>query len=147
MSSRSLRLHRNAFCKAANRTLVAHSAIALNFDFEQQRIIVAVGRSLDHAKTVAARLALHPQLLPRPAPERNEPGLKRLRITHLIQEAEHQHLTRLHILNDTWDQAIHLCKINLHSVNHFYSSWVTHTQQKSPLAVFALAGLSKSLVS
>src|SRR5258706_15697058 len=102
---------------------MAHQPITPYLNLEQKRIIVAVGRSLNHSQPVAAGLALHPQLLPGPAPERDKPGLERLRVTPFIQKAEHQHLARLRVLDDAWDQAIHLCKINLNRVNHLPLSW------------------------
>ncbi len=123
---------------------MAHQAVALNFDLEQQRIVVAIGRSLNHPQPVAAGLALHPQLLPRPAPECDKTRLERLRIARFIQEAEHQHLARLRILDDPRNQAIHLRKINLHHLAHLHLLNSLLRKQKGPLAVCALAGLSKS---
>src|SRR5216683_276310 len=144
--STSLVPFHNRFRKAAHRALVAHQTIALNLDLEQQGIVVAIGRSLHHPQPVAAGLALHPQLAPRPAPEGHKPRLQRLRIAHLIQKPEHQHLARLRILHDPRDQAIHLRKVNLHSIHLSTSPLIRlirrQSKKKGPLAVCASAGLS-----
>src|ERR1700678_1803410 len=126
-SSRSLRLllrsHINILREAAHSAFVAHQPIALNLDLEEERIVVTIGRSLDHPQPIAARLPLHPKLLPRPAPERDKARLKRLRVTHFVQEAEHHHLASLRVLDDARNQAIHLCKVNLHRIKHSHLSW------------------------
>src|SRR5258708_1113470 len=54
---------RDRLRKAAHRALVAHQSVALDLDAKQQRIVVAVGRRGDDAQAVAARLALHPELV------------------------------------------------------------------------------------
>src|ERR1017187_1824375 len=53
--------YRNRLGEAAHRALVAHQAVAFHFHLEQQRVVVAVGRSADDPQPVAAGLALHPQ--------------------------------------------------------------------------------------
>src|ERR1035438_3625076 len=56
--------------EATDGALVAHQAVAFDLDAKQQGVVVAVGGGGDYAQTVAAGLALHPQLLAGAAPER-----------------------------------------------------------------------------
>src|SRR5579872_7415586 len=59
--------------KAAHRAFMANQAIALHNHSKEQGIVVAICSGRDDTQAIAARLALHPELLPRPAPECQKP--------------------------------------------------------------------------
>src|ERR1700691_2041446 len=69
-----LSANRNRPRKAAYCAFVAHQAVAFHLHAKQQRVIVAVGRGRNHAETVAAGFALHPELLAGAAPEGYKAG-------------------------------------------------------------------------
>src|ERR1700761_4668766 len=58
--------------EATHRALVAHQSVSLDGNSKQHRILIAVGSDGLHPQAISAGLALHPQLLPRPAPERHK---------------------------------------------------------------------------
>src|SRR5450631_1245062 len=60
--------------------LVAHKAVALNFDAKKKRVVVAVGCGRDDAEAVAAGFALHPQFLAGATPKGYEAAFKRFGI-------------------------------------------------------------------
>src|SRR5437763_13966327 len=60
--------------EARYRAFVTDQAVTFHFDFEEQRVIVAIGRGGDDAQAIAAGLPLHPELLARAAPEGDEAG-------------------------------------------------------------------------
>src|SRR6202453_1412159 len=70
--------------KATDCALVANQAVAFHLHAKQQCVIVAVGRGRNHAETVAAGLALHPELLASTAPEGDKAGFLRFRIAGWI---------------------------------------------------------------
>src|ERR1700756_4454488 len=79
--------------EAAYGAFVADKAIALDFDAEEQRVVVAVGNGFENAEPVAAGFAFHPELLAGAAPEGDEAGLEGGPVAFRVEEADHEHFS------------------------------------------------------
>src|SRR5439155_9148485 len=73
-------------------------------DAHEQRVAVAVEPDVLHVLHVAGRLALAPQLLPRPAPEYGPPLLERARKRIRVHPGHHEHVAVLRILHHRGDE-------------------------------------------
>ena len=91
---------------------MADKAIAFDDYFEDQGVVIAVGRSRYDAESVAAGFALHPELLAGAAPEGYKAGFEALGIAYGIQEAQHEDLAGGIVLNNAWDEAVHFVEID-----------------------------------
>src|SRR6202012_4907752 len=87
-------------------TLVTRRAVLLHLD--QQAVAVAIERDVLYRLRVAAFLALHPELLPRPAPEmrlaRRDGALQR----GAVHPRHHHHPAGLLLLDDCRDQSLRI---------------------------------------
>jgi hypothetical protein len=92
------------------------NARAQSIDLHQKSIRIAIGSNIFHHKPVTRRLALKPQLIPGPAKKRSKASLNRLPKSFFIHIPNHQNAASSIVLNHGSDQAIHLLKIKIHSV-------------------------------
>ena len=72
--------------KAAHGAFVADEPVALDFDAEEERVLVAVGRDVDDAQAIAAGFALHPEFLAGAAPKCNKAGIFCFAPAFFVQE-------------------------------------------------------------
>ena len=76
------------------------------FDLNQQRVAVAIERDVPHLLHVAAAFALHPEFLPRPAPEMRPPGFDGFFERRAVHPRHHQHAAGFLFLHDGGNQAV-----------------------------------------
>ena len=92
---------------------------ALLLHLYQERVSVAVIGDAVHLLGVPAGGSLVPQLLTAPAPEPGVAGFHRAGQAGAVHVSQHQHLVRLHILDDGRDQSpvieLQLADIDFHN--------------------------------
>jgi hypothetical protein len=67
---------------------------AERFDFDQQRVVVAIGGDFLHDQAMPGAFALHPKLVARAAVEGDEAGFDGLAEGFLVHEADHEDAAR-----------------------------------------------------
>src|SRR5271170_5128260 len=81
-------------------------ARAESFDFDEQRVAIAVGGNfLDH-QTMAGGLSFHPQLVARAAEEGDETRFHGFAERFVVHEAHHENATGLVVLDDSRQKAV-----------------------------------------
>jgi len=139
-----LRLDLDGLGEAGDGSFVADQTIAFDDNLEDNGVIVAVGGGGNDAEAVAAGFAFHPELLAGAAPEGNEAGFEGFGVADGVEEAEHKDFACTRILDDAWNEAVHLFKINLWQFGRHWGSlgnsgWAAGfgllpAKAKSPLA-------------
>src|SRR5215467_14923327 len=92
---------------------MADHASAFYFSANQEAVTVAVGMNRNHSQPVSGSLALGPQLVAGTAEECHISILARAFECKLVHKAQHQDLSRVRILNDGGDKALHLFKVDI----------------------------------
>ena len=117
-----LRLDLDGLGEAGDGSFVADQTIAFDDNLEDNGVIVAVGGGGNDAEAVAAGFAFHPELLAGAAPEGNEAGFEGFGVADGVEEAEHKDFACTRILDDAWNEAVHLFKINLWQFGRHWGS-------------------------
>ena len=112
--------------EAALEAGVAGAADLLNL--EEERVGVAVLEPAHHLLRVAARLALEPEFLPRPAPVVHEARLQRRAERALVHPGHHEHAPGGRVLHDRGDEAVGVVfELRLHE-----EGWSERDERKRP---------------
>ncbi len=77
----------------------------VRFDRDQETILITIDPHPFEFKRVPARLPFRPETILRPREEGDETGRKRLIISGLVHEADHQDIVRLLVDDDGSDES------------------------------------------
>jgi hypothetical protein len=103
------------FVKAALVTVVA-DARAEGFNFDEERVVVAIGGDFLDDQAVAGAFAFHPQLVSGAAVESDEAGGAGFFEGFGVHEADHEDAVRGRVLNDGREEAVEFGVIESHFV-------------------------------
>lgn len=102
----------------------------------KERVFVAVCGDGNEMEIITAGLTFSPETTARTAPEGHETTFKRLVESLFVHIAEHEHLERVHVLDDCWHQSIsaaaevqilelyHILTFMFFSISRFLSSCI-----------------------
>src|SRR6266404_4564879 len=102
------------FCKTRPRSFVTNHTRTLNFDFNQQRVPVTIGRCRNNPQTIPRSLTFCPKLIPSAAIESHISNRKRLLPRFAVHESQHENLPIARVLNNRRNQSLHFVEVNVH---------------------------------
>lgn len=122
---------------------MTNEAVALDTDFHEYCVLVAVGRGGDEAQAISAGLALCPELIASAAVEGYIAAAQGKVEGLAIHEPHHEHIAVVGILHDGGCETLHLVEVDL---SHLFSSGnlgpavSQRGETRSPLCSIASAG-------